>query len=130
MLCLPQRFRIENHRGQVEFFLELHSPLLADRCWTHHKDFALALSPVLTYDQPRFDGFAKPYFVGEYHALGERRAQCKECCLDLVRVEVDLGIEKRHRQAVKPFGCMAGQIPGKVFGMIRCDGEHQEESWI
>jgi len=95
--CLPQRFCIQNDSGQVEFFLQFQSPLLANRSRAYHEDPALALGPILTDDKSRFDSLAKSHLVGEDHALGEWRAQCKKRCLDLVRIEVDLCIEKRHR---------------------------------
>ena len=69
-------------------------PLLAKVGWRDDEDAALALCPPLREHQPRLDGLAKPDLVGQQHTTRERRLEGEQRRVDLVRVQVDLGIDQ------------------------------------
>ena len=89
------------HQGrQVELFREFQRPLLAERCWANHQQLAFAFGPELAKDNPRLNGFAQAYFIGQDHSLRQWRVKREQGRLDLMRVQIDCRIEERHRQAV------------------------------
>ncbi|OPZ67417.1 MAG: hypothetical protein BWY83_02619 [bacterium ADurb.Bin478] len=95
-LRLAVRCRVEDHVGQVELFLQLQAPLLAQRGRTDDQQASLALCPELAQQKTRFDGFAQPHLIGQQHAFGKRRTQSKKSSVDLVRVQIHTGIKERR----------------------------------
>ena len=73
-VCLgaPVGDGIQNRRRQVEFFLQLQTPLLADGRRANHKQAAPPFGPKLAEDQRGFDGFAEADLIGQHDALAQR----------------------------------------------------------
>jgi len=64
--------------------------------------------------------FAQAHLVGQHHAFAEWVVQRKQRGVDLVRVEVDAGVEQRLRKSVVfRRGSAARQLPGEVLGVVR-----------
>jgi len=114
----PPAQRVENHRRQVELLLQFELPLLAEGRWTDHQQSALPLGPELAENDAGLDGLAQPDFVGQEHALRQRRLQGKQRGLDLVGVQVDGSVEERHGQAIHAVGRPAGQVIGEIAGVM------------
>ena len=110
--------RVEDARRQVELLLQLHRPLLAQRCRANHQQPALALRPELAEHDARFDRLAEADLVGQDHALGERRLEREERGFDLVRVEIDRRVEQRHRQSIHAARGPARQVVGEVLRVM------------
>jgi len=55
-------------------------------------------SAISEKDQSGLDRLAQPNLVGEHRPMRERRAEGKEGGLDLVRVQINLGIDERPGQ--------------------------------
>jgi len=126
---LAQAGGIQDQAGQVEFFQQLLRPLLAQAGRADDQQAAFALGPVLPQHQCRFDGFAKTDLVGQDHALAERIPKRKQRSFDLVRIQIDTGVEQRLRQAIDPVSGMAQrQCMCVVFGVV--GGEHQVSKWV
>src|SRR5690606_34745815 len=99
--------------GKIELLLQLQRPLLAYRRRPYHEQPAPALRPVLAKHDASFDRLSKTDFVGQHYSLGQRRLQGKESGLDLVRVEIDRRIEKRHRESIQATRCAPRQVVGE-----------------
>lgn len=59
----------------------------------HDQDAPFALGPALRNDKAGLDGLARPHLVCQDHTPGKRALKSEESGLDLVRIEVDLGID-------------------------------------
>jgi hypothetical protein len=99
-LCLPVPGRIEDHCREIEFLLQLHAPLLTQRCRADDKKPPPPFRPVLAEDKPRLDGLAEAHLVRENNALAQRRLQSKHRRVDLVWIQVHDRVEQGHRQPV------------------------------
>ena len=64
------------------------------------QDAPLALRPPLRQHQPRLDRLAEADLVGQQHAPRERRPEREQRRVDLVRVQIDLGIDQGAGQPV------------------------------
>ena len=87
-------FAFEDDGGQAEFVLQFLVPLFAQVGGDDDEDFVPPLRPALRDDQPGFDGFAEADFVGKDDAAREGIAAGEKRGIDLVRVEVYLGIDQ------------------------------------
>ena len=97
-------------------------PLLAQIGRADHQQAAALFRPVLADYERGLDGLAQTDFVGQQHTFLKRVAQCEQCRLDLVRVQVDTGIEQRLGKAVDPIGAMAPrEFVGVVLGVVGGD---------
>ena len=89
--------RIEKRRWDDELLVQLLLPLLPQAGGCDDEDVALALRPVLGDDDARFDGLTEAHLVGQDDALQERCLQRVQGGIDLVRLRLDLGVEKKPR---------------------------------
>ena len=72
--------------------------------------------------QACLNGLSQADFVREQGALGERRIECEECGINLVRVKIDLGTRNRTCELFQAVGWAAfGQLVGKIFCVIGRD---------
>ena len=70
--------------------------------------------------EPGLDGFPQPDLVGQDGTTRKRGAEGEERRLDLVRVEVDLGIRQHRRQLLDAVGSATPrQFMGEVLGVVR-----------
>jgi len=109
---------VENPTREMEFFLQFQGPLLADRSRADDKDASLLFRPQLAENQSGLDGFPQTDFVGENDAFGKRRLEGEQSGFDLVRIQIDLGVEERLRQAPNTLGVLQREGMGKVFGLV------------
>ena len=62
---------------------------------------------------------AKPHLVRQQHSFGERRSEREQRRVDLVGIEVDLGIHQSRGQPVHAVGrSPAGELMGPELGMV------------
>ena len=116
-------FAFEDDAAEAEFVLQFLVPLFAQVGGGDDEDFVPPLCPTLRDDQPRFDGFAEADFVGKDDAARERVAAGEQCGIDLVRVEVYLGIDQCRGEGFDAVaGGAAGQLPGEVLALLWGDG--------
>ena len=74
---------------------------------------------MLQDDQPGFDGFAEADFVGKDDAAREGIAAGEKRGINLVRVEVYLGINQGRGEGFDAVaGSAPGQLPGKVLALL------------
>ena len=112
-------FAFEDDAVQAEFVLQFLVPLFAQVGGDDDEDFVPPLCPALRDNQPRFDGFAEADFVGEDDAARERVTAGEECGIDLVRVEVYLGINKGRGEGFDAIaGGATGELPGEVLVLL------------
>jgi len=79
----------------------------------------LALGPLLRQDEACLDGLAKADFIGEQHALGQRRIEGEQGGVNLVGVQVNLSARDRTGEAlIAPGGETAGQAIGWLWATI------------
>jgi len=96
-LCIAGSFGVQHVDWQIELLRKLESPLFPDGCWADDDDPTLSLSPKLTEDDSCLDGLTETDFIRKYDALRQWRLQREQCRFDLVRIQVNRGIEKRCR---------------------------------
>src|SRR4051794_29280224 len=81
----------------------------------------LLFCPLLRQHQARFDRFSKSNLVSQKRPFRKWRMESKERGFDLMRVEVDLGINQRARQLLDTIGrtpfC---KLVGKKSCVVRC----------
>jgi len=107
-------------RVQRELVLQLLVPLLAQVGRNHDQHATLALGPELGQHQARLDGLAEPHLVGQDDASGERVAAGEQRRFDLVRIQVDLGVDERRAQGCDAVGVRPpGQLPGEELCLMR-----------
>jgi len=112
-------FAFEDDAVQAEFVLQFLVPLFAQVGGDDDEDFVPPLCPALRDNQPRFDGFAEADFVGEDDAARERVTAGEECGIDLVRVEVYLGINQGRGEGFDAIaGGATGELPGEVLVLL------------
>jgi len=104
--------------GQIELFLDLQSPLLADGRRADHQQPATALGPVLAQNNTRLDCLAEAHLVGQDNTLGKRGLQREKRRLDLMGIQIHGGIKERHGQAVESGRRAAGEIESEILGVI------------
>jgi len=76
-------------------------------------------SSSLRKHKPGFDGLAQSHFVGQQSASGKRGFEGKQCGIDLMRIKINLCIDKRGSNflgAVRRES--AGQFVGYKFCLI------------
>ena len=112
-------FAFEDDAIQAEFFLYFLMPLFAQVGRGDDKNAAFALCPVLQDDEAGFDGFAQPHFVGKDDAAREGIAAGEKRGINLVRVEVYLGIDQGRGEGFDAVaGSAPGRLPGKVLALL------------
>lgn len=73
-------------------------------------------------DQPRLDSLAQPDLIGQQGALGQRVLTGEQRGVDLMRVQIDTGIEQRLRNAADAIVVLpAGESVRIVLGLVRGD---------
>ena len=92
---------------QAELVLQLLMPLLAQVRGNNDQNPAPPLRPALRDHQARLNGLAEAHFVGKDDAARKWVAAGEEGGIDLVRVEVDLGIDQRRGQRLHGVACRA-----------------------
>lgn len=118
-LCV-ERTGFQDERGQEELVGEFLTPLLAEIGRHDDQEPALAFGPPLGKQDARLDGLTETHLVGEDGPFGQGRLKGKEGGLDLVGIQIDLGISQRSRQFADAVRRTAfGQLMGKVGGVIR-----------
>ena len=110
----------QDGRWQEELVGQFLAPLLPQVGRHDDQDATLAFRPALVDQEPGLDGFPQPDFVGQDGAAGKRVAEGEECRLDLVRIEIDLGIGQDRRQLLNAVGSTTPrQFVGDVLGVVR-----------
>ncbi len=112
-----ERLRLHDHGRQVELVGQLLARLFPEVGRENHEQAALPLRPLLREQQTCLDCLAQPYLVGKYRALRERALERKERRLDLMWIEIDLGVRQHCRQLLDAVGWTAlcqllGEVPG------------------
>ena len=87
---------VQHARGKIEFVGKLKGPLLSERSGADHEKSALSLGPKLTKHNPRLDRLSQANLIGEQHTLRKGRIKRKKGRFDLVRIEIDCGVEQRQ----------------------------------
>lgn len=108
-------FLFEDDAIQAKFFLYFLMPLFTQVGGGDDEDFAPPLRAALCDDQPGFDGFAEADFIGKDDAAREGIAAGEMRGINLVRVEVYLGIDQGRGEgfdamlslAARRVGCQA-----------------------
>ena len=105
---------------QVELVLQFLMPLLAQVGRDDDEYPAPSLGPALRDHQARLDGLAEAHFVGKDDAARKRVAAGEEGGIDLMRVEIDLGIDQRRGKRLHGVACRAaGEPPRDVLALMR-----------
>ena len=86
---LPVILRLKDQGPKTEFFEQLLRPLLPKRRRDDQEDTTLMLGTALRDDEARLDGLPEPDLVGEDRALRDRRLQCEQGRIDLMRIHLD-----------------------------------------
>ena len=116
---LIERLRLQDEGGQKELVQQFLIPLLAEIGRQDDQDFSFSFRPFLGDDNARLDGLSQTYFIGENGAFGQGRAESKEGSLNLMRVEIDLGVGQGRGQFFKAVrGTALGQLEGEVFSVV------------
>jgi len=68
------------------------TPLLAKVRWADDEQGTPSFRPILGEQYPRLDCLAESYFVGEDGPLGQGRPESEERGLNLVGIQIHLGI--------------------------------------
>jgi len=82
---------VNDRRGQEELIGKFRAPLFANRGGGNEEKAAVVRGPELGKNDAGLNGLAKADLVREERATGERGLESEDSCIDLVRVEVDLG---------------------------------------
>ena len=70
--------------------------------------------------RPGLDGLAKTDLVRQESTLGQRRVECEECGVNLMRVEVHLGTRHRTGELLRAVRRVAlRQLVGEVLCLVR-----------
>ena len=118
-------FAFEDDGAQAEFVLQFLVPLFTQVGGGDDEYFAPPLRAALCDDQPGFDGFAEADFIGKDDAAREGIAAGEKRGIDLVRVEVYLGIDQGRGEGFDAVaGGAPGQLPGKVLALLWCGLVH------
>ena len=96
--CSSLSFGSRSVARDQELLEQLLLPLLAQARRRDDQDAALALGPVLRDDDARFDRLPEADLVGEDDAVQVRRLEREEGRIDLMRLRLNLGIEKQARK--------------------------------
>ena len=119
---LAQRNGIHHGGGHGELVVQLLRPLLAQARRADDQEPTAALSPVLANHQRGFDGLAQSNFVRQQHAFLQWVSKGEQRCLDLMRVQIDAGIEQRLGEAIYAIGGVSPrQLVGVVLGVVGGD---------
>ena len=82
--------------GRLNFSSSSKLHCLRNRCRANDQKAPAALGPILTKYKPRLDGLAEPNLIRQKNALAQRRFERKHRRLDLVGIQVNAGVKKRH----------------------------------
>jgi hypothetical protein len=95
------------------------APLLSQIGRENYQEAPPPLGPLLRQKEARLDRLSEPDFVGEDRSFGERAAKGKERGIDLIRVEVDLGVCQHRRELLHAVGGAAfRQLMREVFRVV------------
>ena len=87
-----------------------------------HEQSAFALGPALGQEQASLDRLSEAHFVRENCTPRERVAKGEERRLDLVGIEVDLGVRKHGRELLDAVGTgSAGERVSEILRVIAGD---------
>src|SRR5262249_24011192 len=89
-----------------------------------------SFSPILTKNNPCLDGLAKPHLVRKDNSFRQRRVQSEERGFNLVRIEINSRVEKRHGQTIQSSGGSPGEIVGEILRVVVCQFHGQIEPTI
>ena len=92
--------RFEDQGPKAEFLEQLLRPLLTKGRRDDQKYSALSFGPALRDDEAGLDGLPEPHLVGENRSPRDRRLQCEQRCIDLMRVHLDARSRKRLGERV------------------------------
>lgn len=110
----------EDQPLQTELVLQFLMPLLAQVGGDDDENPAPPFGPALRNDQARLDGLAEAHLVGKDDAARKWVAAGEEGSIDLMRVEIDLGIDQRRGQRLHGVACRAaGEQPRDVLALMR-----------
>ena len=119
---LAQRNGIHHGGGHGELVVQLLRPLLAQARRADDQEPTAALSPVLANHQRCFDGLAQPHLVSQQYAFLQWVPKGEQRRLDLMRVQIDAGIEQRLGEAINAIGGVSPrQLVGVVLGVVGGD---------
>ena len=109
---------LQDDGRQEELVRQFLAPLLAQVGRHDDQQAALSFGPVLGEQEPGLDGLAQPDFVGQDRTLREGAAEGEECGLDLMGIQIDLGIGQHRRELLDAVGGTAfGELVGKILGV-------------
>ncbi len=91
---LIERLGFENGRGEKEFFQQLLVPLLAQAGRNNDEDPAFPFSPYLGKNDTGLDSLTQTNFISQDRSTGEWRSERKQGCINLMGIQVNLGISK------------------------------------
>ncbi len=95
-------------------------PLLSQIRRNNHKQPTLTLCPSLRQEKTRLDGLPEANLIGEDDAARKGIAQGEERCIQLVRVEVHLGVGERPGKTVDTAACRSlCELVSKIESMVR-----------
>ena len=118
---LAERGGVQDGRGQVEFLLKFEAPLLTDGGGADDEQAAAPLGPELAENQAGLDSLAQADLVGQEDALAEGGIQGEQGGVNLVRVEINGGVEQRRGEAVRiGGGPLKRQFVGEILRVKNC----------
>ena len=86
---------VEYFTGDAKLIKQFSFPLFAQRCWAHDKNLSFTCGPILAYHKASLDSLTKTHLVSKYYAFRQRTAKCKQCCINLVGIDVDSRAQQR-----------------------------------
>ena len=93
-------------------------PLLAKIRRHDDENPPLPFRPLLGNHESRFDGLAKADFIGQQRAFGKRRLERKKRRIDLMRIEINLGLPPPQRAFQAVGRAALGQLVSEIFGVV------------
>ena len=91
----------ENRGGKGEFFGEFLLPLRPESGWQNQEDASFSFGPSLSDDDGRFDGLAETHFIGQNCTLGQWGTDSEQGSVNLMGIQVNLGVGDGLRQAIQ-----------------------------
>ena len=79
----------------------------------------LAFGPFLRDDQARLDGLAQTDLICQHRPLRQWRMKGEQSGFDLVRIQIDLGVNQRAGQLLDAIGrAPLGQFMSEILGVV------------
>ena len=99
------------------------APLLPQVGRNDDQDATLPLRPALGDQEPGLDGLSQAHLVGQDGTTGKRVPEGEQSRLDLMGIQVDLGIRENRRQLLDAVEAPPPrQFMGDVLGVVRRSG--------